>query len=532
MFNSLKKLNRAECNKIYLEVVQSEDATAARDLCLNDLFFLLTIGCKRADANRDWIFDRCRELEADDDDILDLWSREHYKSTLKTFAKNIQRILRNPEVTIGIFSHTRPIAKAFLAQIKREFEINTFLQNLFPEILYKDPKKESSKWSLDEGIIVKRKGNPKESTVEAHGLVDGQPTSKHFDILNYDDVVTRESVTTTDMIKKVTDAWALSLNLGSEGGKRVYCGTRYHQNDTYATMMARGAVRPRIYPATDDGTFKGKPVLWDQEYFDNKVRDMGSYVASCQLLQNALADKAMGFKEEWLEFYDVLRNSRKWNYYVLVDPASEKKKDSDYTAIAVVGLAPDGNYYLVDGCRDRLNLTERTDKVFHFVRTWKPVAVGYEKYGHSSDIEHIRYVQQQEGYRFNVVQLAGGMPKNDRIRRLVPLFENHKFYFPRRLTFINYEGKVVDLIRDVIDYEYIPFPVSTHDDFLDCLSRICDPELRARFPKISEKHPLNFVERKKEERYDPLKINNGQAVQMHELKTSQTKSWKDIMSGQ
>ena len=32
-------------------------------------------------------------------------------------------------------------------------------------------------WSLDGGLVVKRKSNPKEATVEAWGLVDSQPTS-------------------------------------------------------------------------------------------------------------------------------------------------------------------------------------------------------------------------------------------------------------------------------------------------------------------------------------------------------------------
>ena len=80
-----------------------------------DLFFLLVYLLKRKDADSDWALERCREVQASPNGHLDLWARGHYKSTIITFALSIQDILNDPEITIGLFSHTRPIAKAFLA---------------------------------------------------------------------------------------------------------------------------------------------------------------------------------------------------------------------------------------------------------------------------------------------------------------------------------------------------------------------------------------------------------------------------------
>jgi hypothetical protein len=119
-----------------------------------------------------------------------------------------------------------------MRQIKVEFETNERLKSWFADILWADPRKQALKWSEDEGIIVQRKSNPKEATVEAWGLVDGQPTSKHYRRMVYDDVVTRESVTTPEMIKKRTEAWELSRNLAAEGGESRYIGTRHHFLDT------------------------------------------------------------------------------------------------------------------------------------------------------------------------------------------------------------------------------------------------------------------------------------------------------------
>lgn len=479
-------LTREQANALYVEVLESGDADALRRLAKEDLFFLLTIACKRKDIDRDWLYERCREVEASPDGHLDLWAREHYKSTIITFGLSVKEILCNPNVTIGILSHTRPIAKGFLGQIKTELEQNSFLKTLFSDILYAEPQKQSPKWSLDSGLRVKRTENPKEETVEAWGLVDGQPTSKHFSLMVYDDVVTRESVTTPDQIKKTTDALELSYNLGAEGGRRRFIGTRYHLYDSYATLMDRGTAKPRIHTATDNGQMDGAPVLFSPETLAEKRRDFGPYTFSCQLLQNPVADKAMSFKSEWLKYYKQLGDTAEWNKYLLVDPASAKKKSSDYTVMAVVGLAPDNNYYLIDAVRDRLNLTQRASKLFELHRKHRPKRVGYEKYGKDSDIEHVQYVMEEKNYRFNITELAGSMPKEDRIKRLVPVFEQGRFFLPERLEFTDYEGRSVDFVQTFVKNEYLAFPVCIHDDMLDCLARILDQVLGAEFPEIQE----------------------------------------------
>lgn len=451
-------------------------------LGLIDRVFLMVVLLGRRDILHPWLYARCREVEANPDGHLDLWAREHYKSTIITFGGNIQAVLRNPNETIGIFSHTRPIAKQFLRQIKTEFETNQRLKAVYPDVLWADPRKQALKWSEDEGITVKRDQNHKEASIEAWGLVDGQPVSKHFSLLVYDDVVTLESVSNPDMILKVTTAWELSTNLGAHGGHRWMIGTRYHANDTWRTIMERGAAIPRIHPATEDGTETGKPVFLSAERLREKRKDMGPYTFAAQMLQNPTADKTQGFSAEWLEYWRPVSHAS-LNKYILVDPASSKKKGSDYTVMIVLGLSSDRKYRVVDWVRDRMNLTERTDMLIKLHRKYKPLGVGYEQYGQQADIEHIKFVQEQLNFRFTIKPLGGQIPKNDRIRGLVPVFEQGRMLLPQGITYINSEGMAYDPTDVFVREEYGDFPVSAHDDMLDCLARSQDPDMDLQWPE-------------------------------------------------
>lgn len=444
------------------------------------------------------MLERCKEVEANPDGYLDLWARDHRKSSIITYAKSIQDILAshgdNPdpkwngvEVSVGIFSVTKSLAKQFLAQIKREFESNELLRLYFPDIIWANPDKEAPSWSLDTGIFLKRKSNKKEGTIEAWGLIDGQPTSKHFDLLVFDDVVTVENVRSPGMIEKTTQAWEMALSLGTADAKYRYIGTRYHFNDTYKTIMERGSAIPRLHPATLDGSVNGEPVLLSKEILAQKRRDMGIYTFSSQMLLNPVADDSQGFKREWTQFHPQSEYTH-MNRYIIIDPANEKKKDNDFTVMTVLGLGPDENYYVLEWRRDRLSLTERAALLFRLHRKYKPKAVGYEHYGMQADIAHIKDKMKRDNYNFKIVPLGGNLAKVDRIRALIPIFEQGRMFLPESCHRTNYEKKTEDLTEIFLTHEYDTFPVCTHDDMLDCLARILhvDDDWKIIWPKIED----------------------------------------------
>jgi hypothetical protein len=121
---------------------------------------------------------------------------------------------------------------------------------------------------------------------------------------------------------------------------------------------------------------------------------------------------------------------------------------------------------------------------------FRKLPVYYEKYGKDSDIEHIKDAQEQENYRFDIFPVGGQMAKNDRIRRLIPDFENGAIFLPERLFYIDCEGRTRDLVEIFVNEEYIPFPVGEHDDMLDDLARIKDIDLK--FPIKENRKPSSI----------------------------------------
>ena len=227
------------------------------------------------------------------------------------------------------------------------------------------------------------------------------------------------------------------------------------------------------------------PERFSAEELDKKRLAVGSrdWVA---LYQQRPTEQGGGvFKHEWLRYYDEKTISNAYwgmNRYLIVDPARTQKKASDYTAILVVALGVDENYYLLDAVYDRLTLRQRADTVIEMHRKWLPAETGYKKTGFEQDIEYLIEAQNRENYRFNVLPLPERLAKESRIERLAPDFEAARVWLPPTLWKTNTQGEVKDVIAQFVNEEYKSFPAGVHDDFFDCLAAIKD--MPTKFPKL------------------------------------------------
>ncbi len=346
-------------------------------------------------------------------------------------------------------------------------------------------------------------------------MIEGMATGKHFGLRVYDDVVTERSVTSADMIRKVTDRFDLSEYLGTRDGRTWLIGTRYHFADTYGVLIQRGVYRERRHPATHDGTFEGKPVFLTQKQWDKTKTKPKSTVASQNLL-NPLAGAETKFDIRLLQFWEV--RPQRLNVYILVDPSKGKTATSDDTAVAVIGVDVHRNKYLLDGLRHRMKLSRRWQVLRDAWKRWtkmpgvEAVRVGYEQFGMQTDIEYFEERMLIEEIAFPIEELSwprsGPKSKEQRIERLEPDWRMGRFRLPAVIK-IDDEGnvspvdptkskagmaaialnrpwqvarpimkkdedeRVYDLLTKFIE-EYVFFPFAPRNDFLDACSRIYD----------------------------------------------------------
>lgn len=349
-------------------------------------------------------------------------------------------------------------------------------------------------WALDNG-----------SEYMAGGLLAGMTGNRATDLIIDDPVSGREDAESETIRKKTREAYEddLSTRL-MPGGSTIIIQTRWHQDDLSGGILPEdwngesGLIRcrdgqdwfvlclPAICDRKDDplGRNIGDP-LWPewfgQEHFDKFRSNARTWSALFQ--QKPTPGEGNEFKKAWLQSY--LKAPPGTNKVILVDPASGKNRDrGDYTCMWVVALAGDNNAYVVDCIRDRLNLTERVEAVMDLHRKHKPLQVRYEQYGLQADIEAIRIEQERRQYRFKITEVGGGVKKEDRIRRLVPWFENGRIFLPVALPYTGKDGVTRDLRKDFED-ELTAFPVARHDDMMDSLARLDEPALRLPFPDIA-----------------------------------------------
>lgn len=327
----------------------------------------------------------------------------------------------------------------------------------------------------------------------------GPITGRGAHLLIVDDPIKDRQEAHSENTRKGLHEWFTSVAYTRlmPGAKIVVIQTLWHEDDLAGWLQREHmddgwkVIRFPAIAEQDEGWRTEGEALWPKRFPLKQLNRVRKAIGETDFLslyqQRCVTEGGMMFKTHWLQdaYVKQPNDGRGMTKYIVVDPATSKKKHSDYTAAWVLGLGADSNIYVLDVVRDKLSLTERGDMLFRLHRKWKPISrVIYEEYSMQADIEYLKERMEIENYRFHIKKVGGHVRKEDRVQALVPYFQSGRFRIPRHLMGLC-EGAEVDMIK-IFEDEYKAFPVAPHDDMIDALSRILSPEVALDWPQTEE----------------------------------------------
>jgi hypothetical protein len=333
---------------------------------------------------------------------LVLLPRGHLKSKLIAY-RTAWWITKHPETTILYVSATADLAEKQLYAIKQIID-NPIYRRYWPDMIHPEEGKRE-KWAVAEIAVdhPKRKlEGVRDATCKAVGLTSNT-TGFHADVVVCDDIVVPGNAYTEEGRDKVAAAYSQLASIENPGALEWVVGTRYHPKDIYDTMVAmketlydeNGDVEQEeeVYElfqrvVETDGEF-----LWPKQSrsdgkkfgFDDKelARIKAKYIDNTQFYAqyynnpNSLENSRIGVDK--FQYYErsFLQNKegdwyfkdRKLNVYAAIDFAFSLRKQADYTALVVVGVDSQGNFYLLE--IDRFKTDRIVEYFNHIVKAWE-----------------------------------------------------------------------------------------------------------------------------------------------------------------
>jgi hypothetical protein len=334
---------------------------------------------------------------------LVLLPRDHGKSRYAAYWV-AWRITKNPAIRVLYISATANLAIKQLKFIK-DILTSDIYRRYWPEMVNLEEAKRE-KWTETEICVdhpLRKQEYIRDSTVFTAGLTT-TVTGLHADIQVLDDVVIKENAYTEEGRTKVSEQYSLLASIAGAEGEQLVVGTRYHPKDLYNTLKdieiteynddGDPIKEYKLYEifekqVEDRGDFTGQ-FLWPKQQrsdgkwfgFDQSIlaRKYGMYTDKVQFraqyYNNPNDPDGAGIDSSCFQYYEpahLHRVSGRWhikgrplNLFAAVDFAYSLKAEADYTAIVVVGIDSDSNYYVLD--IDRFKTRDNSVYFQHILR--------------------------------------------------------------------------------------------------------------------------------------------------------------------
>lgn len=443
---------------------------------------------------------------------LFLYFRSAFKTTIVTSLHTIQLLLNFPEIHVAICHNSQINASDILIGIRELFR-TTKLQNIFEEYipLEKD-------WGNQTGFSAACRKDyvMKGDSIEAIGI-NTKITGRKYHVFKVDDVVDETTVSNDEQLRQSRDFIQMHRNLFVIPAIPIedYSGTKYHFADAYAMLEENSNVQTFKVPLLKEDD-SGR-ITWEGKQYKCIVEELfqrtgipealqkgieglmeNTYIFNCQQMLNPQDPKKVRFTKNMIQTYTHIPDGL--NYYLLVDPADSEEKRACYTAMKVIGVDYDDNWYWVDGLFDKIDDRERIDEAIELALKWRVFEVLWENisFGRTDARNFERERRKHPSLNQSQVREipASRVSKDDRILGLNDRYSRHKvFWPPSMMKYSQFEGKNIDLVK-AQEYEFLGFPLVSHKDLLDAESFMLQIDLikgdkqamveKSRFAQISD----------------------------------------------
>jgi phage terminase large subunit-like protein len=407
-------------------------------------------------------------------------------------------IARHPEVTILYLSATAELAISQLYAVQNIIGGTTFMR-FFPE--YVNPKEGlREKWSSTSVMIdhpQRSREGVRDATIKTAGLTTNT-TGWHADIIVADDLVVPENAYTEDGRESVSKKASQFTSIRNNGGFTMACGTRYHPNDVYATWKDQyydqysdeGELVDRVpvWEITEHAVERDEIYLWPRVVRPSDGKAYGFDRNSLSRIRAEYTDRVQFYAQYYndpndpssdrisrdkFQYYNprlLTKQGSRWTYnglrlniYAAVDFAFSLSKAADYTAIVVVGVDCESNYYVLD--IDRFK-SDKTVEYFNHIKDlhskWNFNKLRAEvTVAQKVIVNDIKNYVRKDGLRLSVEEYRPTRTEGSKEERIAATLE-HRY---DNLNMWHFEGGWTSVLE-----EELVLARPAHDDIKDALA--------------------------------------------------------------
>jgi phage terminase large subunit-like protein len=170
-------------------------------------------------------------------------------------------------------------------------------------------------------------------------------------LLADDPVGLQENATAAGRAKALETYLTVVDPMVTPSGKRIFLGTRWHEDDMYASLDRAGWPKLVRQAIADDGTALW-PEYWSAERLEAKRAELGSAIFDLQYQNDPSGMGGNVFRRDWFHYVDRVPVGQR---RIGMDLAASSKERSDYTAVVEWVEDAEHRLYLCGAWRARLD---------------------------------------------------------------------------------------------------------------------------------------------------------------------------------